>query len=202
MTWKRASLVLTIAAVSDIFRYFFLFFWFFGPVFAGLYCATKVGDIALIGSLLAKGCIATAAALGIGGFAIAATFGTVMAMAVGFLGWLAVTFIMTATDSRTFKENPSSVLWLFEGLGASVLVMAWGVYHKQIKTEKAALKKWEEENAAAIAAQRNQQVMQAAQIQAAQRAQFMQQEASNESVFEQAANDEQNEIPEDEKMAA
>jgi hypothetical protein len=76
------------------------------------------------------------------------------------------------------------------------------MYRNQIKIEKAAFAKWEKENASAQLQQRNQVAAQVMQIQAAQQAQFMEQEAANEAVYAEAANDEQYEIPEDEKMAA
>jgi hypothetical protein len=147
MTWKKATLVLVLGGIFDAFRYFFLFFWFFGPALAGIYCTAKVDDTAVVGGLLTAGCVAGATALGFGGSAVFIAFGTIMAIAVGFLGWLTVTFIMLATNRRALGENPLAVLWLFEGLGASVLVMAWGIYRTQIKKERAALKKYEQEQA-------------------------------------------------------
>ena len=148
MTWSRAAPALLIGALFDALRYLFLFFWFFGPAIIGLYCSTQAGGVAVIGGLLTKGCVAGAAALGAGGFAIAAAFGTVMAIAVGFLGWLTVTFIIFATDRRAFGENPFAILWLFEGLGASVFVMAWGIYQTQIRKERERRKNYEQEQAA------------------------------------------------------
>lgn len=177
MTWPKASWVLVIAAVLDALRYVFLFFWFFGPALAGLYCTAKVGDVALVGGLLAKGCVAGAAVLGAGGFAITAAFGSIMAIAVGFLGWLIVTFIIFATDRRTFGENPATILWLLAGFGASVFVMAWGVYRKQIKVEKVAYANWEKEKAARQLQERNQQ--------AANNERYNQEQAANDAQYTQ-----------------
>lgn len=194
MTWKKAAPLLVGAGVLDALRYMFLFFWFFGPAMVGLYCAAKVGDVAVIGGLLATGCAAGAAAIGVGGFTIAATFGTIMAIAVGFLGWLIVTSFIFMTDSRTFGENPSSMLWLFAGIGASVFVMAWGVYRAQIKIEKAALQKWQEEHAATQLQERQQQ---AAELMQAR-------EASNAAEYEAQTyeNEEGDEIPDEVRKVA
>lgn len=203
MTWKKASPILAVAAVFDALRYMFLFFWFFGPAMVGLYCTAEVGDTAIVGGLLAKGCVAGAVIAGVGSFAIAAAFGTVMAMAVGFLGWLTVTFIIFVTDKRTFGENPISVLWLFEGIGASVFIMAWGVYRSQIKLEKATLQKWHKEHDAAQLQERQQQAAQL--MQQAQETQFAQdQEAANEAEYESSAdaNNAEDEIPDEVRKAA
>jgi len=148
MTWKKASWVLAVAAIFDALRYFFLLFWLFGPALLGIYCAAKVGDTAIIGGALAAGCVAGAAIIGIGGATAFIAFGSIMAISVGFAGWFTVTFFIAATNSRALGENPLAVLWLFEGLGASVLIMAWGIYKKQIKEDAAAFKKYEQGQAA------------------------------------------------------
>lgn len=172
MTWKKVSWVLVIAGVSDVLRYMFLFFWFFAPALAIAYCSAEVNGplttwtAGLLGAKTAELACSTGvvgatvgAAVITGGLSAAAiqAFGTVMAMAVGFAGWLAVTIIIFATDRRTLGRNPITVLWMLEGLGASVLVMALGVYKTQIKTERAAFAKWKKENADAELQQRREQ---------------------------------------------
>lgn len=147
MTWAKATPILIVGGVFDALRYFFLMFWLFGPALVGLYCTAKVGDTAVIGGLLTTGCVAGAAALGFGGSAVFIAFGTIMAISIGFAGWFIVTFIIASTNSRALGENPFATLWLFEGLGASVFIMAWGIYRTQIKKERAALKKYEHEQA-------------------------------------------------------
>jgi hypothetical protein len=200
MTWGKAIPALVIAVIFDVARIFFEFFWFFGPALIGVYCAAKVGDVAVIGGILATGCAAGATAIGIGGFAVAATFGSVMAMATGFAGWLVVGGWLMATNARIFKEN---ALWFVGSLLVSeiplvgsipaITIAVWRMYSTQIKKEKAAFKKWEEKNAGAQLEERNQQIAQLQRIQA---------EAANDAAYAEAANDEQYEIPEDEKMAA
>jgi hypothetical protein len=150
MTWGKAAPVLAISGLFDVLRYSFLLFWLIGPAMIGLYCAAKVGDVAVIGGLLTKGCVAGAALIGIGGSTALIAFGSVMAIAVGFAGWLTVVVIILMTNSRALGENPVAALWLFEGIGASVTVMAWGVYKKQIEQDKAAFKKYQKEQADTI----------------------------------------------------
>ncbi len=168
MTWKKASPALIVGAIFDLLRYFFLCFWFFGPALAAVYCSSKVGDVAVVGGLLTKACIGGAVALGLAGGAALIAFGTVMAIAVGFSGWLVVALMILMTDGRVLGENPSSAIWLFEGLGASVCAMAWGVYKAQIKKDKEVLKKYNESQAAAQTQEREQKIAQLMQARAAQ----------------------------------
>ena len=168
MTWKKASWVLAIAAIFDALRYFFLLFWLFAPAMIALYCTAKVGDTAVIGELLTAGCVAGATAIGFGGSAMFIAFGTIMAIAVGFAGWLITTFIITATNSRALGKNPSAVLWVFEGLGASVFIMVWGIYKTQIKKDKILLKKYQDEQSSQQKQEREQRLSEFMQARAAQ----------------------------------
>lgn len=204
MTWKKASPVLIVAAVFDALRYMCLFFWFFGPAMGALLC-TVAGSSTTLGKLVGTtatgaACTFVAGAAGIAGFPIVAALGTVMAIAVGFLGWLTVTALIFMMDSRTFKENPVSALWLFEGIGASVFIMAWGVYRAQIKIEKAALYKWQKVQKAAQLQERQQQAAQLMQYQQYQEAQAaLDQEAINETVYEDRGEEE---IPDEVHVAS
>jgi hypothetical protein len=159
MTWKKAAPLLVVSGVFDALRYFFLFFWFFGPALTAVYCAAKVGDTAVVGGGLTALCIAGAAALGVGGSALFIAFGTIMAIAVGYAGWFIAIFIIAATNSRALGDNPASILWMFEGLGASVAVMVWGIYRKQIQNDRAALKKYHKERAALQRQEQDQQMV-------------------------------------------
>ncbi len=140
MTWKKALPELCTSGVSDAARYFFLLFWFFGPALAGLYCAVKVGGTT--GAVL---CGAGATAVGYFAAPIIGAFGTIMATAVGFAGWLVVTVIILIKNGRVLKENPFSTLWLLAGIGASVSLMTWRIYSPQIKKDKAVYAKWKKE---------------------------------------------------------
>lgn len=192
MTWGKASPALVIAAIFDVLRFMFQWFWFFGPALVGLYCTVKVGAVWMIGKLLSAGCAAGATAIGIGAFAPIAAFGVIMAMATALAGWLAVGGWMLMTNARIFKEN---ALWFVGSLLVSevpivgsvpaLTIVVWKMYSHQIKIEKSALKRYQEEQATAQATEREQQFM---QIQAAQQ--------------EQAANDENYGIPDEVRKRA
>ncbi|MDP2654952.1 MAG: hypothetical protein Q8P17_00055 [bacterium] len=173
MTWGKATPALVISVIFDALRLMFVGFIFFGPAMAGLYCDYKVSDI--IGTafgLTAAGCAAGATTLGFFGAPAFMAFGTVMAMATGFAGWLAVGIWLMITNSRIFKEN---ALWFvgsllfsevpFIGAIPAITVSVWKMHSNQIRIEKEAYKKWKKENADAQLQeqqrQQNSQLMQA-----------------------------------------
>lgn len=192
MTWKKATPVLIGAVVFDLMRIFFEFFWFFGPALAALWCTVKATDVAGVAGTYVGGalCGSAAVAAGIVGAVAIETFGIVMAMAVGFAGWLVIGGWLMKTNPRIFKEN---ALWFagsllvseipFVGAIPAITIIVWKMHRTQIKIEEAAYTKWEKENADA------------------------QQEAANDAVYEQAqaANEErytEEEIPEEVRKAA
>jgi hypothetical protein len=196
--------VIILAAVFDLIRAFFQFFWFFGPALAGVYCTVKVSS--WVGSLWGAtdaACVAGATYLGFASFAVAAAFGTIMAMATGLLGWLTLGAILMATNGRIFREN---FLWFGGGLAVSQIPFVstlpafsftlWRLHHTQIKKEQAALKKWHKDNDAAQLQERNQRAAQLMQAQAMQQrerdAEWSDQMAQQEIVDEDAR--EQDEI--------
>lgn len=220
MTWGKASPIIIVAIVFDLVRAFFTFFWFLGPALAAAYCTmTASGALSswtfgLLGTKTAAA-ICAAVAIGAGGAAVEVTapFGAVMAMAIGFAGWLTIGGYLAITNARVFKEN---ALWFVASLAISevpfldaipaLTLTLWRMYNRQIKLEKAAMKKYQEEKAAEQQQERARQAAKIAQIQAAQQTQNMQQEAAaNDERFnqEQAANDASyDEIPDDVRKAA
>ena len=161
MTWGKATPALVISVIFDALRLMFVGFIFFGPAMAGLYCDYKAGE--WIGSafgLTKTACATGAVALGFFGAPALIAFGTVMAMAVGFAGWLAVGGWLLATNSRIFKEN---TLWFvgsllfsevpFVGAIPAITASVWKMHSNQIKIEKAAFAKWKKENTEAQVAQ-------------------------------------------------
>ena len=155
MTWGRALPVLIVCAVFDALRLLFGMFWFFGPALAALYCTSTAGGwVGSLGGLTATACTA-AAALGFYGFALSATFGTVMAMAVGLFGWGTVTLILAITNPRIWKSNVRGWIWSVFALGISevpllgtipmLTITHWRLYMGQIKTDKTALKQYRKE---------------------------------------------------------
>lgn len=203
MTWGKATPALVISVISDALRLMFMGFIFFGPAMAGLFCEYKAGEwVGAAFGLTKVACTGGAVALGFFGAPVFIAFGTVMAMATGFAGWLAVGGWMLATNSRIFKEN---TLWFvgsllfsevpFIGAIPAITVSVWKMHSNQIKIEETAYKKWEKENAVAQQQMQNQQMEQLAQARA------VQQQAANDALYNQAqaANDERysaDEIPE------
>lgn len=201
MTWAKATPSLVISGISDALRLMFVGFIFFGPAMAGLFCEYKAGE--WVGSafgLTKAACASGAVALGFFGAPTLIAFGTVMAMATGFAGWLVVGGWMLATNSRIFKEN---TLWFvgslllsevpFLGAIPAITVSVWKMYSNQIKIEKAEMEKWKKENATAQLQEQKRQI--------AERTQFMQ----NQAAQQQAANEEKydnEEIREEERMTA
>ncbi len=213
MTWPKASPVLTVAVVFDLLRIFFEFFWFFGPVVAAVACTATATSAAgtsmagIAGKAVAAGCTTIAGGLGFFGVGAIETFGVIMAMATGFLGWLVIGLMLMLMNARIFKEEAGHALWFVASLaiaevpliGAipSFTLSTWRMYHIQIKSEKAKMKKYQQEQGALQQKQRQQAMMEAQlmQYQASQIAQT-EQEASNDAAY--AAE----EIPEGARKAA
>ncbi len=182
MTWGKASPILIVSGIFDVLRYMFLMFWFFGPALAALYCTVKGTGILsswTLGALGAKtaatACVAAGGVVGFFGAPIFAAFGTIMAMATALAGFLTVFLLLAIMNSRVFKE-PTTILWALFGLTISITVTVWRLYRAQIKTEKAAYKKWEKETADARAREQQQRALQAQQAQQAQQMQVAQAE--------------------------
>ena len=178
MTWGKASPVIIAAGLSDLIGIFFEFFWFFGPALAAAYCSATVSDVAIVGGLLATGCVAAATVGGAAVSAFTTPFGVIMAMAVAFIGFLIVGLWVVKTNVRIFKANAAGSLWFMGGFGVSMMpligivpafsLVLLKLYRTQIRVEKAAYVKWEKENAAAQLQERQQQEAQLIQTQAAQ----------------------------------
>lgn len=182
MTWRKASPVLVVCALFDALRIFFEQFWFFGPALAMVACTGVGGAIVgwvtgtWLGTKIAATVCGTALAvaeyLGIG--VPIEAFGVLMAMAVGLMGWLTVGLILVWTNARTFEENAGHALWFAVSLIVSEIpiigtipaltVIVWRMYRTQIKKETAALRKYESEQAAALAEERQQQQMVAVEL--------------------------------------
>lgn len=199
MTWGKASPVVITAVVFDLVRLFFEWFWFFGPALAAAYCTAKVGDVWVVGRMLTAGCVAVAGAAGIAGIEISAPFGTIMAMAVGLFGFLTLGIIILMTNARLFKTASSSPLWFVGAFAISEVplvgslpsftIVLWRLYHTQIRVETAALKKWEEEHAAQLAQEREQQIIALQRYQQMQMTQVQEQEAENDAALAEIADD-------------
>lgn len=191
MTWKRASLVLTVAVIFDLLRAFFNMFWFFGPALVAIYCTyVASGWVGSLWGLTAGACTAISIKTGVIAAAVTIPFGTVMADATALFGYLTVGMLVLWTNMRILKTVGSAVLKFSGSAGASAIPIIgalpfftftlWRLYRNQIQIEKAAYKKWEGETAAAQQQQRNEQAIQIAQIRGFRQTQVMQQEAAND----------------------
>jgi hypothetical protein len=211
MTWGGATPVIAVAGIFDLLRMFFEMFWFFGPAIAGLYCTSKASD--LVGNLwglTATLCAGVAGAAGAAVSEVTIPFGTIMAMAVGLLGFLTLGLWILMKNARIFKANATGALWFIGSLGVSEIpiigtipafsITLWKLYKTQIRIEGAARKKWEKEHAQEAAMQVRQRQQQAAQLMQARTDQMEQQEAANDERYDDAANDDQY-TPEIEKAA-
>lgn len=188
MTWSKASPVLAFAVVFDALRMMFEMFWFFGPALAALACTLGVNSAlgtsvaAIAGKITAAGCSLAAGAAGFVGAPAIEAFGVVMAMAVGFAGWLVVGAIIMWTNKRIIAENAGHALWFVGSLLISEIPIvgtfpaltgvAWKMYATQIKKDKEVLQKYEKENAVAQQQERDRQAEQTAQLMQAQAAQL------------------------------
>lgn len=204
MTWGRAWPVIIVAGLFDLLSVFFAFFWFLGPAIAGIYCNVKGNE--LVGSLwgfTATACIAIAAGTGAAFSGVTMSYGLIMADAVGFIGFLVLGLWIIRTNSRLFKDAATAPFWFivaflikeipFIGTLPSFLFVTRTLYKVQIHTERIALKKWKEENAATQLQEQHRETAQIIDFQAAREARLAQQKS------QEAARDE---IPENEKLAA
>ena len=217
MTWGKASLLLIVAALFDLLRAFFQFFWFFGPALAALYCTAKASGtlatwtLGLLGTKTAAVlCAGAGVAAGAAAIEATAPIGVIVADAIGFIAFLTLGLWIIMTNSRIFKTAATGPFYFVSAfalgeipfLGALPVftVVIWRLYSTQIQVEEAALKKWQDAHAAQLAERRQEQAAGLMQIQQTQ----LQQQATNDEAFaeqeqeDEAANDEsfnEEEIP-------
>ncbi len=161
MTWTKAVPVLAVSIVFDAVRLVFANFWFFGPALAG------TGAAAWVSSMLGGGVVGGVVGVGAGAvttyYAAAASgafqmIGTVIAMAIGFMGWLTIGLWLVVGNPEIFKVSASNKLWMLLGLGVAetpilssfVPALTGSVvraYRVQIKHDKAVLKRWQAKQA-------------------------------------------------------
>lgn len=198
MTWGKAALPLTIVVVLWLLRVMFEMFWFFGPALLAVGCTVGVNSVvdtstaSAAGKVVATACTGVSAIIGFFGIEIIEPLGIVMAMAVGFISWLLVGFIMLLSNQRVFKEEPLAGVWLTGGLIVNEIPLigtlpglttaVWRIYHKQIKRDRKKLKEYE----AAVAAQKTQErQMQIDQFMEVRQAQINQQQEAEEAYREE-----------------
>ena len=212
MTRREASLVVAAAVVFDLLRLLCIFFWFLGPAVAAIYCVNKVGAwVGSVWGLTEKVCGLAAGAAGIYASAATIWLGAILADAVALIGFLTLGMIIIITNRRILKTAASAPLQFAGAFGVSAVpfigsilpvftFILFRLYRGQIRVEKAAHKKWQEETAAARKEAQEQQRAQLLQQQAAIQARTAQ-EAANDETFAQAENDEDI-SPEEDQLAA
>ena len=210
MTWGRALPVLAVCIVFDFIRIIFEWFFFFGPALAAVACTIGVNSVIgtsvaeVTGKVVTGACVAGAGVLGFFGSGAIETFGIIMAMAVGLLGWGTVVLLLAILNPRIWKSNVWAFVWSILGFGISevpllgtlpmLTITHVRLYAAQIKKDKEALKHYQEEQgqvAAAVARSAQQQRF-------LEQAQVFQQEAANDEQYEQA----EEEIPDEVRRAA
>jgi hypothetical protein len=195
MTWGKALPLLIVAGIFDVIRIFFEWFVFFGPALGAALgavgCTVVANNVigttvaATAGKLVATGCtLFSTAVAGTAGVLLSETtvsFGAIMSDIVGFAGFLTLGLWILMTNKRLFVVNPSGSLQFLASFGVCEIpfvgtvpafsIMLYFLYRKQIKIEKAALKKWEQEQENNRLQERNQRVaelMQEQQMQLAE----------------------------------
>lgn len=185
MTWRRALPVIVVAGILDALRLFFTMFWFFGPALAAVYCNSKAEEwVGALWGLTASACSAGAIAAGSALFEVTASFGTIMAMMVGFAGFLGLGMWMLASNARIFKVNATHSLWFVSSFGISEIpflgaipafsIALWRMYRTQIHIEEKALRDWSAARTRELALERRAQQQQAAYFMQARTAELAQ----------------------------
>ena len=216
MTLTKAAPVLAIVLVFYALRFLFEQFWFFGPALAAIYCTSTVNvalgtsiTTGIAGQAVAVGCSTVAAVAGAAISEATTAFGNVMAIAIGFLGSLTVWLTIMLTNPRILKERTTVVKFVASGAVSEIPIIgslpAFEVtillmYLFQIKKEKMALKKWQEEQKQLQLQERNQKMLEFKQTYASQQIEAENEEQNQEILeFQQA---QQEEIPEEVREAA
>ena len=220
MTMGKAMPILIVAGIFDAIRIFFELFWFWGPAMFAVGC-TIVGNswigttLATVGGkIVAVACSAAAVAGGVALSETTTTIGVIMADAMAFIGFLVLGLWILMENARILKAIATAPFW-FAGafaIGETPIIgsfpvfsfVLWRLYKIQIRVEQAALKKWEEEHAAELLQERQQQAARLMQIQDFRSAQVEEQgdidaEEYNRGVDEM---EDDSEIPEGVRKAA
>ena len=207
MTWLKAVPVLVVCLLFDAIRFMFQQFWFFGPALAGVAAGTLASEYVggWLGGLVGAGVVWGAGpTLGL----VFGAFGVILALATGLLGWLVVGLWLKVNNPAIYKVHPSQILWTLGGFLLSevpflgslpfMTITVGRMFHRQIKTERAAHRKWK---AANDNAQQSRRAETTAYVVAQRRAQVA---AANDNAAQEqalvAAND--NAIPEGVRRAA
>lgn len=195
MTWGKAVPALAIAGIFDALGFLFGMFWLFGPALAAAYCTAVAGETLATWTFGLLGTKTAGAACAAGAMAAGSLlseplimFGTAMAMATEFFGWLAIGFVLMMTNARIFKEHPSHSFLFGASLGLSEIPLIGSLpvltgatvrmYYSQIKKDKEILEKHKKESANTQLQDRRQRAAELMQIQESRLNQAQQQNAA------------------------
>lgn len=215
MSWWKTLMVFSIAIIFDFLKFIFSIFLIAAPFIAG-YLAKEYADahrvpewISNLIGLVVGGGPATLEILFPPIAAAFAAFGAMMAIVMGFSGWLLLCVVFFVFGVNVFA--PKHLLKTLLGLGASIIPFVnmfpmltfktWGHVRAARHEDKEALKKWEADSATRAAEEESDIARQRAtfmQIRAMQQRQAL---ALAEAQEREAANDNE-EIPEELARAA
>lgn len=208
MTWAAAAPILMWALIFDGVRALFEYIGIFAPIAAGL-VTNAVASSYLPSWLPFHDTLASASAWLIGGAtAIFASpelegFGMLMALILGFAGWMLIGIMILLTNARIFKESAMTLIVMILGAALTEVPLLdglplitgtlWAMYSRQISTEKKQFRRWQRQQAKRQEQQKK--FMRAQAVQALAQANLEQQavEAQEESA-------EQEELPAQENV--
>jgi hypothetical protein len=149
MTWSKAGFILAIALIFDAFSFIFAVFGMFGSALASALGGVTAGIAVFVG----------------GGIQV---FGLIMAMCIGFFGWMVVGGMMLMSNARIFKGG--NTLWFggaliidqlpFINILPALTPIVSKMYRAQIKADKKAFAEYEKRQAAFLLAKQQEQKLQ------------------------------------------
>ena len=170
MTWAKAAPVIAVSATFDVLRIACDLLWFFAPLIIGS------GTASAVSSATGSQTLGYAAGIITGGLSVLGmpffvALGTILAMAVGMMGWLILVFTIMLTNTRLIREIFANPMHFLLGLGATQIpfisaipvltLTAFRLYRKQISMEKAALQAWQMANQSQLVAAQDAQMQRA-----------------------------------------
>jgi hypothetical protein len=213
LSGRRKYAIVFLILALELLQLFFVFFWLTGPAVAAVGCTSVTNDLIgtdvtnLGGKFAALVCAAAAATAGFYMSPALVSFGSVLAMVIGFFTWMTLGLILILTDSRVFIEEPRSLVWYISSLAISLIPLAngffeltltaWRILNAQTKKERVKLKVWEAAHAEQLAIERAQRTAALAAARAFSEAeaeeQFLSEEALEQESLEADAEEQEKE---------
>ena len=176
MTWVKATPVIGVTIFFDALRIACNLLWALAPLIIGAGTYSAVGGATGSETVAAgAGVFATWASLY--GMPFFVALGTVLAMAVGLMGWLSLVFLLVLSNTRVLKEIFQNPTYFLLGLGTTQIpflsmipaltMTTVQLYRRQIKKEQAALASWRASQTEQTNSLTEQQLLRASQLRAA-----------------------------------